>query len=100
MRLSIPTKRVQLILVFFMFLAMPTESRGQKQADNDDIIKIDVTKDFEKKRELILQDFMDVEYISLETKDGFYNQGSVQAIGRDIILLTNRATDGNIFVYD
>jgi hypothetical protein len=43
---------------------------------------------------------MDVEYIPLETNDEFVNQGFVQAIGREIILVKNRNSDGDIFVYD
>ena len=52
------------------------------------------------KKELILQDFMDVEYIPLETKDDFICQGLVLAIGKDIILARNRIRDGDIFIYD
>lgn len=37
------------------------------------------------KKDLILQDFMDVEYIPLETNDEFINQGFVRATGKDII---------------
>jgi hypothetical protein len=43
---------------------------------------------------------MDVEYVPLETTDEFLNQGRVQAVGREIILVTNRNRDGDIFVYD
>ncbi len=43
---------------------------------------------------------MDVEYIALETNDEFINQGFVQDIGKETILVKNRSGDGNIFVYD
>ena len=46
---------------------------------NDDLIHIDLSKSYPKK-ELILQDFMDVEYIPLETTDDFLTQGIVKAI--------------------
>jgi hypothetical protein len=36
----------------------------------------------------------------LETNDDFINQGFVQAIGKEIILVKNRNDDGDIFVYD
>ncbi|MDR1154043.1 MAG: 6-bladed beta-propeller [Bacteroidales bacterium] len=72
---------------------------GGKQS-TDDLITVDVTKSYSPKKELILQDFMDVEYIALETKDDFYNQGFVEAIGKEIILVKNIKDDGNIFVYD
>ena len=43
---------------------------------------------------------MDVEYIPLETNDDFVNQGFVQAIGKEFILVKNYRDDGDIFVYD
>jgi hypothetical protein len=73
---------------------------GRNRQSSDDIITVDVTKSYSPKKELILQDFMDVEYIPLETKDGFLNQGFVLDIGKDIILVMNRNDDGDIFVYD
>ena len=66
----------------------------------EDFISVDVTKNYNSRKELILQDFMEVDYIALETKDGFHNQGSVMDIGKNIILVTNRIHDGDIFVYD
>ena len=65
----------------------------------NELITVDVTVSYPKK-ELILQDFMDVEYIPLETKDDFICQGLVLAIGKDIILARNRIRDGDIFIYD
>jgi len=50
-------KRVNSILAIILFLM--TGCGGTKQS-NDDFITIDVTKSYPKK-ELILQDFMDVE---------------------------------------
>ncbi|RHJ87938.1 6-bladed beta-propeller [Parabacteroides sp. AM08-6] len=73
---------------------------GNKQS-TDDIIMVDITKTPSSKKELILQDFMDVEYIPLETNDEFINQGYIRDIGEHLILVTNRGVyDGNIFVYD
>jgi len=73
---------------------------GEKQAGNDYFITVDVTKSYSDKKELILQDFMDVEYIALETTDEFVNQGFVQDVGKDFILVKNSNQDGDIFVYD
>lgn len=39
---------------------------------------------------------MDVEYIPLETNDDFVNQGFVQAIGKEFILVKNYRDDGDI----
>ncbi len=64
------------------------------------MITVDVTKNSFPKKELVLQDFMDVEYIPLETNDEFVNQGFVQAVGKEFILVKNYKDDGDIFVYD
>ena len=67
----------------------------------DGFITVDVTKSsYSPKKELVLQDFMDVEYIPLETNDEFVNQGYVNAIGEKYIIVTNYREDGDIFVYD
>ena len=71
---------------------------GSKQSTGD-CIMVDVTKSYPI-RELILQDFMDVEYIPLETSDEFLTQGSVLAIGNNIIVVRNRINDGDIFIFD
>ena len=71
---------------------------GDKQL-TDDFITVDVTKKYPPK-DLILQDFMDVEYIALETNDEFFCQGIVLAVGREVIIVKNRLNDGDIFVFD
>ena len=71
---------------------------GNKQSTGD-FITVDVTKSYPTK-ELILQDFMDVEYIALETSDDFVCQGIVLAVGKEIIIVRNEIHDGDIFVFD
>ena len=85
-----------------IFLLVMTGCGGNRQAGNDTegFITVDVTKNYSPQKELILQDFMDVEYIALETKKDFYNQGFVQTLGEKVILVKNRVDDGDIFVYD
>ena len=73
---------------------------GRSNQSTDDLIVIDVTESYSTKKELILQDFMDVEYIALETNDEFLNQGVVMDIGKEIIAVKNQVNDGNIYVYD
>ena len=79
-----------------------TGCKEKKQAIDiigDDLITVDVmTTDYPIK-ELILQDFMDVEYIALETNDDFITQGYVQAIGQKIVVVKNGINDGDIFIY-
>ena len=86
--------------IFFLFILLITTGCKRRNQTAGDLITVDVTKNSFPKKELILQDFMDVEYIPLETNDDFVNQGSVQAIGEKYIIVTNYVSDGNIFVYD
>ena len=66
---------------------------------HDDLITVDLSKSYPKK-ELILQDLMDVEYIALETTDEFLTQGLVQDVGKEYLLVSNRNRDGAIFIFD
>ena len=77
--------RKGILILTIILMAMP-ESRGQRQAGNDDIITVDVRKSYSQKKELILQDFMDVEYVKLETNDVFLHQGIVMDIGKRFIV--------------
>lgn len=89
-----------LIFIETILLLVMT-SCGSDNTSTDGFITVDVTKSsYSPKKELILQDFMDVEYIPLETNDEFVNQGYVNAIGEKYIIVTNYREDGDIFVYD
>ncbi|MDR2036439.1 MAG: 6-bladed beta-propeller [Bacteroidales bacterium] len=92
-------KKLNLIAVIFLF--MLAACGGNKQSGNPDdaLITVDVMASYPKK-ELILQDFMDVEYIPLETNNEFLCEGFVQDIGKHTILVKNYKSDGDIFVYD
>lgn len=72
---------------------------GENKQSADDFITVDITASYPHKK-LILQDFMDVEYIPLETTDEFLCQGSLWAVGKDIIIATNFNSDGSIFIFD
>ena len=86
--------------IFFLSILLITTGCKRLDQTADDLITVDVTNDSFPKKELALQDFMDVEYIPLETNDDFVNQGFVQAIGKEFILVKNYRDDGDIFVYD
>ena len=73
--------------------------KSAKEPANN-LIHVDVTRTYSNRKELILQDFMDVEYVVLETKEGFNNDGYIRAVGDEFILTTNTLNDGDIFVYD
>ena len=87
------------ILLTALLLTLAGCSGGKQSAG--DLITVDITKSPSHKKELILQDFMDVEYIPLETTDEFVTLGWLQAIGKDVMIVRNMfAADGNIFIYD
>ena len=86
--------------IFFLSILLITTGCKRLDQTADDLITVDVTNNSFPKKELALQDFMDVEYIPLETNDDFVNQGFVQAIGKEFILAKNYRDDGDIFVYD
>ena len=91
-------KRVDAIWI--AMLLMVAGCGVNRQVDERDVvITVDVTQSYPQK-ELILQDFMDVEYIPLETTNEFLCQGIVRAIGKEFIIVTNRLNDGYIFVFD
>lgn len=87
-------KNINLVIILFLLIGC---KKNEQPINN--FITVDITANYPKK-EMILQDFMDVEYIPLETKDDFICQGLVLAIGKDIILARNRIRDGDIFIYD
>ena len=89
-----------LIFVETILLLVMT-SCGKDTTSTDGFITVDVTKSsYSPKKELVLQDFMDVEYIPLETNDEFINHGYVRAVGEKYIIVTNYRNDGDIFVYN
>lgn len=90
-------KQVNAILAIIL-LAVLAGCEENKQS-NDELIIVDVSKSYPKK-ELVLQDFMDVEYLALETSDEFLTQGLVQDVGKEYLLVKNRNRDGDIFIFD
>jgi len=91
-------KKANTILAIILTTVMVGCGGGNKQS-TDDFITVDVTKRYPKK-ELILQDIMDVEYIALETNDDFLTQGRVLTISKNFIVVKNRIDDGDIFFFN
>lgn len=89
----------QLSTILAVILLVVLAGCGENKQSADDLITVDVSQSYPKK-ELILQDFMDVEYIALETTDEFLTQGSVQGVGKEYLLVKNRNSDGDIFLFD
>ena len=72
---------------------------GGDHSSTDGLITVDDNDSYSTKKELVLQDFMDMEYIPLETNDEFINRACVQAVGEKYIIVTNFYDDAIFFVY-
>ncbi|GHT51207.1 hypothetical protein FACS189440_19910 [Bacteroidia bacterium] len=90
-------KKANPILTIILLVAVA--GCGENKQSTNGIVTVDVTASYPEKG-LILQDFMDVEYIALETTEEFITQGFVRDVGKKIILVTNRNRDGDIFLFD
>ena len=71
---------------------------GERQQRNE-LITINASANYPEK-ELVAQDFMNAEYVPLETTDDYLTQGDVQAIGNQYIVVKNWVNDGDIFLFD
>lgn len=91
-------KKGTTILTIILFTAASIGGCTQSGRHNE-LITVDVAASHPEK-ELILQDFMDVEYIALETNDEFITQGGLLAIGDKYIVVSNWSNDGDIFFFD
>ena len=89
-------KNFQLIPIITLIIGL---SACNQQTDMTDLITINVETNYPEK-ELMLQDFADVEYIVLETTDEYINKGIVSGIGQNILAISNGGSDGNLFLYN
>ncbi len=90
-------KQINAILAIILLVVLA--GCEESKQSNDELIIVDVSKSYPKK-ELVLQDFMDVEYLALETSDEFLTQGLVQDVGKEYLLVKNRNRDGDVFIFD
>ena len=71
-----------------------------KQKEPDGLIRVDVSKSYPKK-ELILQDLFDIEYVPLETTDEMLTEGHIQYISDNYMIFKNLGRmAGEIFIFD
>jgi len=89
-------KKIGVILTNLLFVIAGCRDNRES---NDSLITVDVTRRYLQK-EMILQDFMDVEYIALETTDEFITQGVLMDVGKEFIVVKNGIEDGSIFIFD
>ena len=91
-------KKVSIISITFLFALLGC-NKGKQLAN--ELITVDVTNSYPQK-ELILQDFMDVEYIPLDDAEEYTTMGWVHSVGKELVIVRNRLqkTDGKIFMFD
>ncbi|MFT0500284.1 hypothetical protein ACMSD6_17750 [Bacteroides thetaiotaomicron] len=59
-------------IIWIVLSLMMIGCKKNVSLENGDVIMIDVAKDGYSQKEIILQDFMDVEYIALDSSDDFF----------------------------
>lgn len=91
-------EHMRIVSLFICILLITGCKKEERSVDN--LIKVDVLETSYPEKELFLQDFMEVEYIPLETNDTFLTHGFVQDVGEKYIIVKNRKNDGDIFIYD
>lgn len=89
----------RLISIVTIILTVVLVGCGIGNNPSAEVITVDVKASYPEK-ELILQDFMDVDYIPLETTNEFITYGIVEAVGKNVIVVKNKAWDGDIFIFD
>lgn len=94
--LYIMKKILILISITLFFLCISCEEKIQSSSEFA-LINVDKNYSF---KELILQNFMDVEYILLETNADFLCEGFVQDVGKKYIIVRNFKHTGDIFIFD
>ena len=72
----------------FLLLLLVLNGCGDKSSDEQTFITVDVDKSYSKK-EFILQDLFDIEYVRLETNEKFLTSGKVRSIGENLMLFTD-----------
>ena len=77
---------------------MATLMACENSSTQTELVTIDVESNYPEK-ELTLQDFVDVEYVPLETNDEFINKGWVKAVGKNLLAIVNGGSDGDILLH-
>ena len=85
-------------ILILMTLLLLLASCQQQEAEQE-LITVDVAASVPEK-ELIVQDFMDVEYVPLETNDDFLVPNNVAAIGESYIVMRSRGNEGTLYFFD
>ena len=84
--------------IFVMFLALGLFACSDSKPGDSEFLTVDVTAYYPPK-DIVLQDFMDVEYVPLETSDEFLVKGNCADVGKNILVVTN-VREGDILLFD
>ncbi len=90
-------KSLKLFLFFIFSTLLFISCNGQQEQEKP--LVVDVNASYPKK-DLILQDLFDVEYVPLETTDEFITHGNVKSTSKNIVVTTNWGGNGDIFLFD
>ena len=82
-----------------LFYTLLLPASCQQQEKEQELITVDVAASVPEK-ELSVQDFMDVEYVPLETNDDFLVPNNVAAIGESYIVMRSRRNEGTLYFFD
>ena len=79
----------------FLLLLLVLNGCGDKSSDEQTFITVDVDKSYSKK-EFILQDLFDIEYVRLETNEKFLTSGKVRIV-RMVEISMSRTEKANTY---
>lgn len=84
--------------VFILVVLVISVIACRQTATTPELITIDLNVEHPTKK-LALQDFMNVEYVMLESNADYVTDGQVLAIGKKYIVVKNNVIDGNIYLF-
>ena len=87
-------------IIWLVLLLMMIGCKKNVSLENENVIIVNVTKDEYPHKDIILQDFMEIEYVALDSSDDFLCQGHILAVGEKFIVVRNDIQDGDIFLFD
>lgn len=85
--------------LFTVLIALLSFAACQPAASPPKLTTIDLNADFPEKT-LTVQDFMDVEYVPLETAAEVVLYGSIRAVGQRYAVITNYNDNGTVYLFD
>ena len=93
--------RKLLLLSFLLYIVLSVSAQNGKQPTNRSLPVVDITKDYPKK-EMVLKDFVTVEYIPLETTDDVLldNIAHLYTSVTDHYIVNCNSQEGTVFVFD